>query len=79
MAGNVLHPTVRWVKENEGTVQTTVAENGAVSFSITCQSDKKSPEILLNFGRKECGIMTVDPSTALSMTPSGCHRRIWRE
>ncbi len=63
MTGNVLHPTVRWVKENEGTVQTTVAENGAVTFSIACQSDKKSPEILLDFGRKVTGYIVFVSNT----------------
>ena len=63
MAGNIMCPAVRWVKENEGTVQTMVGADGALTFSIECSSDRKSPEILLDFGKKVTGYIVFRSHT----------------
>lgn len=59
MSGNIIHPTVRWVKENEGSVRTTVGVDSVLTFSMECYSDRKSPEILLDFGKKVTGYIVI--------------------
>ncbi|MDD2361876.1 MAG: amylo-alpha-1,6-glucosidase [Oscillospiraceae bacterium] len=59
MAGKILTPTVLSVAHGEGTVACDFGQRADALGRIACGFDKKSPEILLDFGRKVTGYLEI--------------------
>lgn len=54
-----LQATIRWIQENEGKVETACDQDGNITFSIEANSHSRSPEILLDFGKKVTGYVVI--------------------
>ena len=59
MLETMLNPKIRWIREKDGMVQTIGKSPDAASFRMECSSERESPEILLDFGRKVTGYVVI--------------------